>query len=242
MMMRVGLMAFFLSSVSACAGAPPPAPEPAPAPAPPLIEDLGEARHGINTTVPLAQRYFDQGLALVWSARRPEAEASFREAARLDPHCAICWWGVALSLGPDVDGGPVDERGAFAALERAVELSDRASEAERAYIFALSRRHGPLAVGDRAALDAAYAEAMRAVVAAWPGDPDAAALLAEALLVAQGAGSPDAAKTLEHVLAASPGHAGAVHLSMHALGKCVAPVPAAAHLRELAVRLDCPLH
>jgi hypothetical protein len=239
MTMRVGLMAIFLT---ACASAPQPSPAPAPAPAgPPLIEGLGETRHAINTSVPLAQRYFDQGLALVWAARRSEAASSFREAARLDPHCAMCWWGVALSLGPDVDGAHVDERGAFDALEHAIELADRASDAERAYIFALTRRYAPQPVTDRSALDLAYAEAMRGVASALPEDADAAALLAEALLVAQGNGSADAATTLEQVLAAAPGHTGAVHLSMHALGKCAAPVPpAAAHLRELAARLACP--
>jgi tetratricopeptide (TPR) repeat protein len=241
MTMRFGPIVILMASVNACATVSPPAWVPAAetAAGPPLIEGLSEARHAINTTVPLAQRYFDQGLALAWSARRAEAEASFREAARLDPHCAICWWGVALSLGPHVDGGPVDERGAFDALERAVELSDRASDAERAYIFALTRRHAPQPVADRAALDLAYAEAMRGVASAWPDDADAAALLAEALLVAQGTTSADAAKMLEHVLAASPGHPGAVHLSMHALGQCPASVPAAAHLRELAARI-CP--
>ena len=57
----------------------------------PLFKDLGTYHRAISTKVPAAQNYFDQGLRLVYGFNHDEAERAFREAARLDPTCAICW-------------------------------------------------------------------------------------------------------------------------------------------------------
>ena len=47
--------------------------------------------------------YFDQGVRLLFGFNHAEAIRSFREAARLDPNCAMCWWGVAFALGPNIN-------------------------------------------------------------------------------------------------------------------------------------------
>ena len=74
----------------------------------PLFEDLGDHQHAISTKSPEAQRYFDQGLVLAWGFNHAEAARSFREAARLDPSCAMCWWGASLVLGPNINAAMED--------------------------------------------------------------------------------------------------------------------------------------
>lgn len=100
---------------------------------PPLFDGLGRLHHAITTTVPLAQRYFDQGLTLVYAFNHEEAIASFTEAARLDSTCAMCYWGIALALGPNINV-PMDSAAgvaAYAAVRRALALRAHATPRER---------------------------------------------------------------------------------------------------------------
>jgi tetratricopeptide (TPR) repeat protein len=198
---------------------------------PPLFEDLGRYHREITTTSPQAQAYFDQGLRLVYGFNHYEAEAAFREAARLDPACAMCAWGLALTYGSNYNS-PTDaerEQGAVAAVTRARTLATAGgSERERAIIEALARRHSPSPTADRAALDRAYADAMRDVTNRFPDDLDAATLYADALMnlrpwslwTVEGApqpGTQEIVVTLERVLAIDPMHPGANHLYIHAV-------------------------
>src|SRR5262249_49164210 len=140
--------------------------------------------HPITTRSKLAQRYFDQGLRLVYAFNHDEAARSFGEAARLDPDCAMAYWGIALARGPNINL-PMDqaaEGAAFAAAQKAVALRPHASEAERAYIEALAGRYSLDEGADRRALQVTYADAMRELVRRYPKDDDAATLFAEALM------------------------------------------------------------
>ena len=84
-----------------------------PSPGPvPLYKDLGQHHHAISSKVPQAQEYFDQGLRLVFGFNHGEAIRAFNEAARLDPNCAICYWGTALAYGPHVHA-PMDSAGGY---------------------------------------------------------------------------------------------------------------------------------
>jgi tetratricopeptide (TPR) repeat protein len=195
----------------------------------PLFSDLGDHHLPITTAAPLAQRYFDQGLVLSYGFNHAEAVRSYREAQRLDPACAICLWGEAYALGPNINKAmdPTDAPRAWEALQRALRLAPSASELERALIGALAKRYAPEPPEDRAPLDRAYADAMRAVAAAYPEHPDVLALYAESLLdtapwdyYAGGAPKPDTAlavAALEHALAIAPRHPGALHFYIHAV-------------------------
>jgi tetratricopeptide (TPR) repeat protein len=214
----------------------------------PLYTNLGDHRHIISTSIPRAQDYFNQGLRLVFGFNHGEAIRAFREAQRLDPSCAMCFWGEALAHGPHVNA-PMDSAGAvaaWAALERAVALAPRAPAAERAYIRALEARYAARPPANRSPLDSAYARAMGRVVAEYPEDLDAATLYAEALMDLrpwaywQKDGTPypqtDVILTqLERVLARNPNHPGACHYYIHAV-EAVAPekaVPCAERLATL---------
>lgn len=196
----------------------------------PLLEGLGDHRHPVATRSPLAQRYFDQGLILAYGFNHAEAARSFREAARIDPECAMCWWGVALVLGPNINAAmePENNAEAWQAVQRALELSEDGDPRERAYIEALATRYAEQPPEDRSHLDLAFAEAMGKVVHRFPDDLDAATLYAEALMDTmpwdywQEDGSPKPATRevlaqLDRVIEGDPRHPGALHLYLHAV-------------------------
>jgi tetratricopeptide (TPR) repeat protein len=197
--------------------------------APPLWDNLGRLHFAVSTTHSLAQRYFDQGLKLAYAFNHAEAARAFRQAQNLDPHCALCHWGEALVLGPNINA-PMDAAAnatALAAIERARALAPKASARERDLIAALARRYASDPKAERAALDAAYAEAMGKVAARYPRDADITLLHAEALMNLspwdywEAAGARPKGRTaeilaaLEKVLRDQPDHPGAIHYYIH---------------------------
>jgi tetratricopeptide (TPR) repeat protein len=208
--------------------------EPSPSPTqiaqPParLFDNLGNHRHPISTRVPLAQRYFNQGLILAYGFNHAEAVLSFQEAAKLDPNCAMCYWGIALALGPNINAPMKAEAvpQAWEALQKAIALSKTASKPEQDYIQALTKRYSPQPVADRSSLNRAYANAMRELAQRYPNDADAATLFAESLMnitpwqywESNGNPKPEGKEmmaTLESVLQRNPNHPGANHFYVH---------------------------
>ena len=140
-----------------------------------LLSGLGDWHHSISTRSPRAQQFFDQGLRLAYAFNHDEAARSFAEAARLDPMCAMCWWGVAYAVSPNINVPmtPEAEQRALAAIRTGQRLAQSASPRERECIDAMSRRFGEPVGTDRGARDSAYATAMRAVAKRFPSDLDA---------------------------------------------------------------------
>ncbi|HSR53410.1 MAG TPA: hypothetical protein VLV83_21500 [Acidobacteriota bacterium] len=199
-------------------------------PVAPLLEGMGDLTHPVTTSSPAAQRFFDQGLVLAYGFNHAEASRSFQEAARLDPGCAMCYWGQALVLGPNINSmmDPTDIPAACDAMDKALALLDKASPREQDYIRALSARYSRQAEEDRSALDLAYAQAMGKLAAKYPEDVDAGALYAESLMDTspwdywQEDGSPKPVTRkilaeLERVLEMDPDHPGALHYYIHAV-------------------------
>lgn len=197
----------------------------------PLYPDLAGSPFRVTTGNPRAQAYFSQGLLLGYGFNHAGAVRSFREAQRLDPDCAMCWWGEAVALGPNINA-PMDDRdraAALAAMDRAMALRARAGPRERALIEAVSRRYARDAAADRAALDADYADAMIAVARRFPDDGDIAVLAAEAAMDTTPwnyweadkrtpiGRSGEAVRLVEAVLRRDPGHVQAAHLHIHLL-------------------------
>lgn len=196
-----------------------------------LYPDLSQLRFPVGAANEQARRYFNQGLMLSYGFNHAGAVRSFREAQRLDPDCALCWWGEAVALGPNINA-PMDDRdrgAALTALERAVALKDRATPVERALIEAAALRYSFDPAADRAALDAAYADAMLAVAGRFPEHDDVAVLAAEAAMNTTPwnyweadrrtpiGRTGEAIRLVEQVLARNPGHPQAAHLHIHLL-------------------------
>lgn len=195
----------------------------------PRLQNLGTHTFPVTTRSAQAQLFINQGLNLSYGFNHAEAGRSFREAARLDPECAMAYWGQALVLGPNINAAmdPADEPKAYELIQKAVALKAGASERERAYIDALAQRYSGRAA-DRTARDRAYAAAMADVVRRFPDDLDAAALYAEAVMdlrpwgywMPDGTpyeGTREVVALLESVMQRNPKHPGALHLYIHLL-------------------------
>jgi tetratricopeptide (TPR) repeat protein len=224
--------------------------------APVLYETLGSYSYRITTASPQAQRWFDQGLRLVYAFNHHEAQRAFTEAARLDPQCAMCYWGIAITEGSNYNDPTNAEREtrALAAVQQAQRLAVSARPSEQAIISALARRHSADPSASRETLDRAYADGMREVARQFPDDLEAATFFADAMMnlrpwnlwTADGTphpGTEEIVQTLERALAKNPNHPGAIHLYIHAVeastqpGRAEAPadrlralVPGAGHL------------
>ena len=151
---------------------------------PPLFTDLGDLHVPITTRSPEAQAYFDQGMRLAFAFNHAEARRAFVAAQGFDPDCAMCFWGEALVLGPNINAPMFPEAvaPAHAAVQRAKALAVAAGEREQALIAALAQRYSADPAADRAALDAAWADAMAVVAARFPDDDTLQVLYAEALM------------------------------------------------------------
>jgi tetratricopeptide (TPR) repeat protein len=215
----------------------------------PLFGDLGNHQYEISSTNPLSQRYFNQGLNLAYGFNHQEAVRAFKEGARLDPGCAMCYWGQAVALGPNINKAmdDADISAAYTAAQLALEKSAASTPVERALIVALTARYDPQSNADRVKLDAAYANAMREVATQFPDDLEVQTLFAESLMdlmpweYYEADGTPKRETTevidaLEFVLAKNPEHPGAIHLYIHAVEATDAPEraePYADRLRNL---------
>jgi tetratricopeptide (TPR) repeat protein len=215
----------------------------------PLLKGFGDWRHRIRTTSPDAQRYFDQGLRLTYAFNHDEAVRSFERAVQLDPDCAMCHWGIAYALGPNINL-PMDakvEPRAFEAIGRAVRLERRTTPGEQALIDAMALRYGEPAGAARADRDLAYANAMRDVAKRFPDDIDAQVLFADAMLnlrpwnqwTRDGRPQPGTLElvgVLEGAIKRQPTHAGACHFYIHAIEASETPeraLPCAERLPKL---------
>src|SRR6478672_982369 len=198
---------------------------------PPLWPGLGAVTYEITTTNERAQAYFDQGLRLTYAFNHGEAQRAFRMAQKLDPNCAMCFWGEALVLGPNINL-PMQEDAlapAYAAAQKAKALAGDASPREQALINALAARYGSDPKAARPPFDAAYASEMAKVAKQFPDDDEIATFYAEAVMDLSpwnywkpGGREPNPQSvpivpTLERVLVRNPTHPGAIHYYIHAV-------------------------
>jgi len=221
----------------------------APALAQSLEPEAALVHHPVNTKSTAAQRYFDEGLTLVYAFNRDEARKRFESAAALDPKLAMAFWGVALAEGPNLNFPMESPRLAIAnaALEKAKALAGGASPEERRYIEALVLRYPNDPKVPAAAYYLAYRDAMLRLSADYPADDDAAALAVESAMDVDEWGwvggvpvGPTAslAATLETVLRRNPGHIGANHFYVHLMdfqGVAERAVPSARRLSVLPI-------
>lgn len=230
----------------------------------PFYRGLGLYARKITTHSPLAQRYFNQGLAWLHGFNHALAIRSFQQAAKLDPECAMAHWGIALAAGPDINYLALPPEMADLAWKELnlAQHAARASAVERALIDALSHRYANPEPRNRTLLDQAYSDAMRRVWKKYPQDPDVGAFFAESMLdvhpwdqwTPEGhpkAGTEEIIATLDSVLRLNPTHPLANHLYVHALEASPYPEranhaanllrrmqPGVAHVLHMASHID----
>jgi len=215
----------------------------------PVLAGLGDHHFQITTRSARAQLFFNQGLKLTYGFNHKEALRSFKEAVRLDPDCAMAYWGWALVLGPNLNlpMSPDVAGQAYEAIRMALAAKANVTRRERDFIDALAERYTHDPKADRAPFDRAYAAAMEKVYAKYPDDPDAATLYAAALMnlspwnywTRDGRPkkhTPTILETLESAMEKDPKHEGALHYYIHAVESVDADrgLKAADSLRNLA--------
>ncbi|HSE38653.1 MAG TPA: hypothetical protein VLG74_15235, partial [Blastocatellia bacterium] len=216
-----------------------------------LHPGLGTYHHPITTKNPEAQKYFDQGLTLLYGFNHDEAARYFRRASELDPDAPMPYWGLALSIGPNYNDTAVDEKRAKAthdAVQNALRGLTNASPREQDYVRALAKRYPSSdAKSDWRQLHINYSDAMREVVKKYPDDLDAATMFAESLMMLRpwqlwtsdgkpAPGTLELVAVLESVLKRNPDHPGANHFYIHAVEaspNLERAIPSAMRLMEL---------
>ena len=232
-----------------------------------LFSGLGTFHRKVTTRSPLAQKYFDQGMRLIWAFNHDEATRSFAKAAMVDPTCASCYWGVALTLGPNYNMPMMSASRAhvgWEALQKARANARRSTPVERALIDAVAKRYaGSEAVdpSNSKPLLAAYVQAMKAIASRYPNDLDVRTMYAEGLMNTnpwklwndngtQNPGTQQVLDALQYVLKRDPRHPGANHYYIHAIEASPHPeaalasaemldgmMPAAGHLEHMPAHI-----
>lgn len=212
---------------------------------------LGEMSWKITTAVPEAQEWFDQGMRWNYAFNHMEALRAFRKAQELDPSCAMCFWGEAFALGPNINA-PMDEAAiapALAATERAQALASVTTPREQAVIAAIAKRYAASSGADRGALNEAYADAMAEAQELFPEDHVIATLYADAVMnlspwdywegdqVTPRAHIAPAIPLVENVLAEDPDNTFAIHLYIHLVEASATPERAEPHADRLAATM-----
>jgi tetratricopeptide (TPR) repeat protein len=232
-----------------------------------IFEGLGSFHRAVSTTSPLAQGYFDQGMRFLWAFNHDEATRSFAKAAQLDPQCAMCYWGIALTVGPNYNLPMMAQPRAtvaWEALQQAERHAAQTTPVEQALIGALSERYQgpePLDPANEGPMLAAYAQAMKTTAERFPNDTDVQTLTAEAMMNIHAwklwtldgdpaPGTDEIVALLERVIAKDPRHPGANHYYIHAVeaspdpGRAVPTaerlpgmMPAAGHLEHMPAHI-----
>ena len=204
----------------------------------PLFESLGDLHFPISTQYGLVQKYFNQGMVLAYGFNHAEAARSFYYASKLDPNCAMAYWGFAYVHGPNYNAGMENDNyeRAYTAIQKALRLSERnITEKEKDLIVALAKRYVKEPVKNRYPLDQDYSEAMGKLREKYPYDADIGTLYAESLmnlhpwdLFDKSTGepkkwTPKILSTLEHLIQQHPEHCGAHHYYIHAVESSKTP-------------------
>ena len=200
-----------------------------------------EGLEGINFTISTknkeVQAYFNQGMMLSYGFNHAEAARSFFEATRIDSTCAMCFWGYAYVLGPNYNAGMEEDNfeRAYVASQKALALSGRSTEMERALINALAVRYEEKPPKERKPLDLAYNKAMKRVYERFSSNPDLGALYAESLMDLHPwdlyekktkkpkPWTPKLLSILEHLIHLNPNHPGAHHFYIHVVEASESP-------------------
>jgi tetratricopeptide (TPR) repeat protein len=196
-----------------------------------LIQGLGNTHHQVTTKTPEAQKYFDQGLGLIYAFNHEEAVRSFTKASQLDPNCAMAYWGIAVAVGPNINDPSDPERMklAIAAVGKAKAAAAKgATPEERALIEAVGKRYSSDPKADLRKFAVDYRNAMGEIARRYPNDLDAVTLFAESAMDLRpwqlwtpdgkpAEGTLEIEATLESVLKRNPQHLGANHYYIHAM-------------------------
>lgn len=198
----------------------------------PLFEGLDVLEYPISTENELCQKYFNQGLVLAFGFNHAEAARSFREAAKQDPNCAMCYWGIAWVLGPNYNAPTIPATlypRIWDNIMKAKLRLNYCSEKEKALISAIEKRYPKTGMEDAGPFNEDFAKAMKQIHKKYPDDLELAAITAEALMnlhpwdmfdpndKSPREWTSEIVSLVEKILREDPDHFQGIHLYIHAL-------------------------
>jgi len=195
---------------------------------PPLFPDMGSHHYPVHTIASNAQDYFDQGLKFLYAFNHNEAYRAFKAITKVDPYCAMAYWGIAMALGPNINDwipSPEREQEAFEAIQNGIKIAQSGGK-ELDLIVALGERHADSTQVNRDSLNLLYMAAMQKLSVKYPSDLEIQTLYADAIMNTMPwdyyleDGSPKkltdtTVSVLEYVIDQNSNHPGAHHLYIH---------------------------
>ena len=212
-----------------------------------ILPGYGAGALKISTAKPAAQAFFDNGLQLSHAFAHAAGQGAFKEAARLDPQCAMCVWGEAWAGGPTinftVDAATQVKMGKL--VDGAIPLAATRPLLEQQMLAALALRYHD--GGGKGAGDMAYARAMDAIATAHPDSDELLTLAADAWMIPAAlaenkVGMPRAVALLETVLKRDPDFTPAIHFYIHATEMSGFPARAERYADRLATLAPAASH
>ncbi|KKK16647.1 TPR domain protein [Aspergillus rambellii] len=211
--------------------------------------NLGTFHRPVSTTNPEAQTWFDRGLIWTYAFNHEEAAVCFQNAITQDPQCAMAYWGLAYTLGPNYnkpwqffEDGELETtvQRTHEAANNAKQHALNAKPVESAIIDAVQYRYPQgQPVTDCSAWNQGYADAMKSAYERFPNDLDVAALYADSMMnltpwglwdlrtgqPAPGARTLEIKEVLDRALESEGGltHPGLLHLYIHLMEMSGAP-------------------
>ena len=203
-----------------------------------LMEGTGKVHFPVTSENPQVQKFIEQGVGQVHGFWNFEAERSFRQAALLDPDCAMAYWGMALA-------NTGNDKRAKAFIAEAVKRKEKVSGREKMYIDGLNAfiQAGKAKKKDRAQK---YTKSLERLIYEYPDDLDAKAFLALQMWKNRSSDIPISSylaidALLQQVLAVEPTHPShhyRIHLWDHekpatavsSAAKCGQASPGIAHM------------
>jgi len=196
----------------------------------PLLEGYDVINYPITTQNDLVQKYFNQGMALAYAFNHAEAARSFHYATKLDPTCAMAYFGFAYVLGPNYNAGmePDNYKRAYEAIKKAKSLSVNSTKKEKQLIDAMAKRYAPQPPEDRSQLDIDYSKTLKILYETYPNDSEISTLYVESIMNLhpwdlydkEGLAkpwTPEILTLLETLIEKNPRHPGAHHFYIHAV-------------------------
>ncbi len=209
-------------------------------PAPEKLTGIGNVDLKI-TASPEVQQWFDQGLNLYYDFWDYESARAFQQSIRIDPNCAMCYWGLYLAQSMRNSDDPY----AIEALKKAVSLKNHASKNERLYIEASDAGENTARDPNKRSSDdeeSGEVKILRKLVKRSPHDTHAQMLLGWTLLDGYDddgkpkKGTVEGLAILQAVLKKEPENSAANHFWIHAVEASPKPEQAQ-HSAEILGRL-----
>ena len=193
-----------------------------------LLAQHGHGSEGVGTAhmevscAPAVRARFDRALALLHNFWYARALTQFQEILKVDPECAMAYWGAAMTYNHPLWDEPSreDEAAAWAHVQKGLTARSQ-NDREHMYLLAAATLYKDAGAGTKRSRDEAYRDQMAAGHAKYPDD-ETSLFYGLSIIGAINEGTKGfevqgrAIALFESVYAHDQQHPGALHYLIHA--------------------------